>query len=177
MTERQLRQERVVRYYEEGESVQDIAKRLGLTTDTINDYLREHRMADAENARALLRQAILKDHANGMSAMTIAIKHNVSYPTVLDTIRQDKAKIAPDLLYKQLTCPAVHKRYIREWAKTLPGKTIRTPEGKMTVTKAYPHFVECAVPINDTIRVTTFLNGEVYYLNHGGTGYENNVEG
>lgn len=172
MTERQLRQERVVRYYEEGESVQDIAERLGLTTDTINDYLREHKMAEAENAREKLKQDILEDHANGMSAMTIAIKHNVSYPTVLDTIRQDKAKIAPDLLYKQLTCSAVHKRYIREWAKTLPGKTIRTPEGNMIVTKAYPHFIECAKAMPNGIKVTTFLNGEVYYLNNGGH-YEN----
>jgi hypothetical protein len=133
-------------------------------------------MAEAQSAREKLTHDIIEDHVNGMSAMTIAIKYNVSYPTVLDTIRQDKVELAPDLLYKQLICTAAHKRYIREWTKTLPGKTIRTPEGKMTVTKAYPHFVECARSMPSGIMTTTFTNDEVYYLNHGGH-YETDEQG
>lgn len=176
MTERQIRQAQVVKDYDAGYSVEEIAYKFGLTVDTINDYLREHRMAEAESAREKLRQEILEDNANGMSAMTIAIKHKISYPTVLDTIRQDKAKVATDILYKQLICAAAHKRYIREWTKDLPGRTIRTPEGKMTVTKTYPHFIECAKPTPNGIKVTTFTNGEVYYLNNGGH-YEDHNEG
>lgn len=71
------------------------------------------------------------------------------------------------MLYKVFMCPAQHKSVLRRWAKKLPGKSIETPEGKMTVLNAYPNILECAKQYKSGYLVTTFTLAEVYYLNRG----------
>ena len=96
-----------------------------------------------------------------------AEKEGLSYCTITDYIRGEKI---PDglLTYKDTLRAGQTKRTLQEWAKKKTGNTIKTPEGKMIMLRAYPHIVECAKQYAKGYIITTFTLAEVYYINQGG---------
>lgn len=171
-----IRKNAVISQYKAGKGMREIAKKYGLAMKTVQEYLRDFRMKEAEEAarkREERSASITKDIKAGGDRHEVAEKYDVSYQTVNDTVRRDITEQIPtDMLYKLIMCPAQHKSVIRRWAKKLPRKSIKTPEGIMTVLNAYPNILECAKQNKNGYLVTTFTLGEVYYINQGGQKWE-----
>lgn len=166
-----IRKNAVINQYKAGKTQREIAKKYGLALKTVGEYLRDYRMEEAEKAAGKRKErsaSITSEVEAGGDRHEIAEKYEVSYQTVNDTVRQGITEGIPeDVLYKVFMCPAQHKSVLRGWAEKLPGKSIETPEGKMTVLNAYPNILECAKQHKSGYIVTTFTLGEVYYLNRG----------
>lgn len=187
----------IVSEHNNGATVKELAKKYDVTTQTVRNYLKEDRESrqdpkvikqkakeqqkkkqerDQERRNTLeARTALAEDRKkkvradvkSGMSMHEAAEKEGLSYCTVTDYIRGDRL---PNTLtdYEDAICSAHHKRELMKWAAKQPGSSIKTPDGRMVVLRAYPHILECAKQCCSGFIITTFTLGEVYYMNQSG---------
>ena len=194
---KEIKARTVVMQHSMGATIAELAKIHGLSKATIRNYIKEdkERKADKVAAEQKLKEQkkikvqrdqerrnkletrsamsenrkakVLADIEAGMTRMEAAEKEGLSYCTITDYIRGEKI---PDglLTYKDTLRAGQTKRTLQEWAKKKKGNTIKTPEGKMIMLRAYPHIVECAKQYAKGYIITTFTLAEVYYINQGG---------
>ena len=180
-----------------GMTIQELAKKYELTTVTIRKYIHEAEerktnsaavaqkaekqkqiKAERDNERRNTmkvrsdlaekrKKKVLADIEDGLSTREVAEKEGLSYCTVTDYIRGEKIPEGA-LTYKETIRTGQRERVLRKWAQKKVGNTIKTPDGKMTIHRVYPHIVECAKQYTKGFIVTTFTLAEVYYINQGG---------
>lgn len=187
----------VVSEHNAGATIKELAKKYDLSTTTIRNYIHEDEEKRRDKKAAEQKEAAQKkkkaerdkerrntiaarsalaeerkekvraDIKSGLSMQEIAKKEDLSYCTVTDIVRGDALPEGTET-YRDMLCTAVRKKDLRRWAKDQPGRTIRTPDGKMTAIRAYPHIMECAKQCAKGFIITTYTLGELYYLNEGG---------
>ena len=187
----------VVSDHRNGATVKELAKKYDLSKATIRNYIHEaedkkkNSVAAAQRAKIQKeikeerdnerrntletrtamaeerKEKVMADIEAGMTRKEAAEKEGLSYCTITDYIRGEKI---PDglLTYRDTLRAGQTKRTLQEWAAKKTGNTIKTPEGKMIMLRAYPHIVECAKQYAKGYTIATFTLAEVYYINQGG---------
>ena len=194
---KEIKARTVVMQHNIGATIAELAKMHGLSKATIRNYIREDEARKKDKKAAEQKEAAQKkkkaerdkerrntiavrsalaeerkervraDIKTGLSMQEIAKKENLSYCTVTDIVRGDALPEDAET-YRDVLCTAVRKSELRQWAKDQPGRTIRTPDGKMTALRAYPHIMECARRCPKGFVVVTYTLGQLYYMNRGG---------
>lgn len=189
-----IRKAAVLADHKQGITVKALAKKYHISETAVRNYLKEDRAkttpeaaaqeaqkrkrkqerdnerrctVQERQARSQARKEKVKAYLDaGMTAKEAAEKEGLSYGTVTDYIRGEN--IPTDITYKDTIRIGQYKKELLEWAKKKSGGTIKTPEGKMTLLRVYPHIVECAKQCAKGYIITTFTLAEVYYINQGG---------
>ena len=185
-----IKKRAVISDHGNGDDIKTIARRYGITVQTVKNYLKEEK-EKKENAKAAkaqeeekakrkkerdkerrttlkARSALSQERKDrvkayvdtGMSPLDVAKKEGLAYGTITDYIRTGKMT-GLMTSYKDENCIAVRKNVINQWAREQIARQIRTPEGKMTVCEVYPHIMRL---IQGKIYYT-YTNAQLYYMN------------
>ena len=168
-----IRKAAVLSEHRAGRTIKEISRRYGIDAKTVRQYLHEDKMEKAgEKARIKAEEdreravEIAAWHKEGKTTQEIAGALNVSTDTVNLTLRNARAEdVDTEILYKPLTCQAARQSEIQKWAKKQAGKTLKTPDGKMTVAVVYPHILACIYNTSFGWRKATYTAAELYYMN------------
>lgn len=129
--------------YRAGMAIPDIEKKYGITAATIQVYLREEKIRTAEKKE----ESIIGDLFR-------------AYRTSV---------VNPDILLSEIDMRGDRKGTIRRWAKKQIGSTLKTPEGDMIITAAYPYIFECLKNTQKRVIKTTYTHAQLYYMNQEDT--------
>ena len=183
---KEIKMRAVVKDHNNGADIKKLAKKYGLSTMTIRNYIREdeeerknkaallkkeaerakakakrdeERRAPIEERSALAterRQRGIKDIQAGMPKEEIQKREGLSRDTINDYIRNGILPTGAERI-----CAGVSIRHMRKWAKDKIARQINTPSGKMTVCEVYPNFMRVTSGKN----MESFTLGELYYMN------------
>lgn len=165
----------VIKDYEEGLTVKELAEKHDISVNTVTEYLRQNKMNNASDYHKKKMEqseqrteAMSQEYEDGLSMQEIADRHRVDYSRVQQSLQDRRMDgINYDTLYKVLMCPAQSRGYIARWAESQAGRTLRTPDGEMTVAEVYPNIMLCIMRRNKRMWRTTFTSGQLFYMNGG----------